>query len=136
MTTIKDLPIDVVQKVLSYLSVCDEMAVSEAIPSFEQASEIQIETSTDLRIHPKKRVLVVVTSEFNCRSALASALVYYRSVHLILSRSVTEENDCDNTYQMRKFLEDITGDGVAPFKSLELVGRIPSCGCSFAFLTR
>ena len=136
MTTIKDLPLEAVQKVLSYLSVRDELSAAEAIPSFNMASEIQVETGTDFRIVPGKRILVVVTSETDCRSALSSSLIYYREVHLIFSRSVTNDSDCDDAYRMRRFFEEITGDGVAPFRSIELVGRIPSCGCGFAFLTR
>ena len=136
MTTVKDLPIDVIKKIVSFLDIRNEIAAAEAIPLFEAASEVQLENSTDFRIQDGKRILVVVTSETDCKSALSAALIYYKEVHLIISRSITETNSCDESYALRRYLEDITADGTAPFATIELIGKIPSCGCGFACLTR
>ena len=136
MATIKSLPTDVIKKIFSFINVRDELAMVEAIPSFESSSEIQLETTTDFRVQEDKRILVVVTSETNCKNSMSAALIYYREVHLVLSRSVVEHSTCDNAYFLRRYLEEVTGDGTAPFTSIEIVGRIPSCGCGFACLTR
>ena len=136
MATIKSLPTDVVKKILSYLSGRDEFSACEALPSFDFASDLQLEVTTDFRIREGKRILMVVASELDCKSSLCAALIYYKEVHLVLSRSMVETNSCDQAYFLRRYLEEITGDGTAPFASIELIGKMTSCGCGFACLPR
>ena len=136
MSTIKDVPAEVLRKILSYLSPKDELSVAEASPDFERASDLQVEYNTNMRIQEGKRKLLIVIGETDCRNALSSALLFYEEIHLILSRSIVEDGNCDSTYNLRRWFEEVTGDGVAPFTTIEVVGRIKFCGCKFAFLTR
>ena len=136
MPTIKDIPIEVIEKILGFLNVREEMAAAESCPIFDNASKIQVETNSCFRIREGKRTLVLVLSETDCKSAMATALIYYDSVHIILGRSIAESNGCDQLYGLRKWCDEVTCDGVAPFSSIEVTGVIPSCGCGFAVFTR
>ena len=136
MASIKSLPIEVVRKIIAFLDTRDEMSAAEALPLFDAASDLQLETSTDLKILPKKKTLVVIVSETDCKTAISMALLHYEEVHLILCRSLVEKASSDSVYFLRRWLEELTADGVMPFKTIEMVGRMASCGCGFSSLTR
>ena len=67
---------------------------------------------------------------------MSTAVMFYAEVHLILTRSMVEAKGCDDLYATAKWMDEITMDGMKPFTTVEIVGKIASCGCGFGLLTR
>ena len=78
---------------MEFLSPREKAQASEALQTLARVNDIQVESSSSFKIKPGRRVLVLVLTEMDCRSALTAAVTYFKEVHLILSYSVTSTKE-------------------------------------------
>ena len=137
MASLEGMPTEIQRLIMQHLDPRDKFAMVEASWPMKQVNDLQIESSTNFKIQTHKKLLVIVITETDCRTATKQALRRYPEVHLIIARHFVEDDRANPTiFDLLTWVDDVTEGGQMEFASIGLVGAIGTCGSLFGRLLK
>ena len=124
MPSFVDLPAEIRRRIMAYLPIRDKFSASEADSSMDEVNEMQLETSSNFKIKGTKTIVGVVINETRCQTAVKMALKRYKEVHLMVARSIVEDNREEAAVKLKNWLAEVTRNGRRKATSVEIFGYI------------
>ena len=137
MASLERMPTEIQRLIMQHLEPKDKFSMGEASWPMKRVNDLQIESSTNFQIKPHKKLLAIVITETDCKTATKQALRHYPEIHLIIARHFVEDDRANPPIlDLLTWVNDVTEGGKMEFTSIGLVGAIGTCGSFFGQLLK
>ena len=128
------------RRIMDSLTPSEKADAAKALRCLEAVNTIQLEVTSDFKIQPGRKILVLALPEILTNVSISRSLTYFEEVHLIIPRTVTEDRTGKALSSFMTRLEEITANASKPFETIELWGYLDfsgvGCGCELARMLR